>query len=235
MARILKIEESKIVEKNGMQMQRVIFSDDKIVYVRMRDGEVYPKNVAEIYVNLINTYNAAHDEVDSTKPKTRPEEFWNASKNYIKDGTGDRGRQIEKTKDKKHLSKNRETQNAINRVRDFGICLRIAGTLQLVLMVAIMIWIIVSRGEAGVNMDGVILCAINAVFGIIYDTLGQDISRLKMRPGGIRAAAITALVLGIIGLLLGGLGIMGVIIFIYSIIALVKIGRYEEWYYGEIE
>ena len=107
MPKILKIEESKIVTKNGVRAQRVIFSDDKIVYVRIDDGEVYPKNTAEKYINLINTYNASHDDIDSTKPKTKPSEFWGETKNYIKDGSGNRLNQIRQTKDKKKLSKNK--------------------------------------------------------------------------------------------------------------------------------
>ena len=76
MPKVLNIEESKIVTKNGLQVQRVIFSNDKIVYVKIDDGEVYPKDTPDRYVDLINTYNASHDNVDSTKPKTKPNEFW---------------------------------------------------------------------------------------------------------------------------------------------------------------
>lgn len=238
MPKVLKIEESKIVTKNGLQVQRVIFSNDKIVYVKIDDGEVYPKDTPDRYVDLINTYNASHDNVDSTKPKTKPSEFWGSEVNYIKDGSSDRRNQIEKTKDKKRLSKDRDTQNAINRIRGFGITLRVCGVLQVVLAVLALVWFMLLPGGSGiaeVATPYIIVCTINAVLGIVYDALGQDISRLKSKPSTIRTVAIIMLVIAGIDLLSGWLGIMGLIVAIYAIIALVKVGRYEEWFYGEIE
>ena len=98
MLRVLKIEESKIVTKNNMQVQRVIFSDDRIVYVRTDNGEVYPENTPDKYVDLINAYNASHDDVGSTNSKPQSSDFWDNERNYIEDGSPDRRNQIEKTK-----------------------------------------------------------------------------------------------------------------------------------------
>ena len=229
MPKILKIEESKIVTKNGQEVQRVIFSDDKIAYVRMSDGEVFPKNVPDTYINLINTYNAAHDN---------PSAFWGEDKNYIKDGTIDRRNQIENAKNKKRLSKNRDTQNAINRVRDYGLILRICGIIQIILVGGL--WFIQMVLSGGINSESVvipysIICIINVILGIAYDILGNKIHKLEYAPSSIRATAIVVLVICGLDLLSGALGVMGIIVMVYSIIALVKVGRYEEWFYGEIE
>lgn len=234
MPKILKIEESKIVTKNGIQVQRVIFSDDKIVYVRIDDGEVYPKTTADKYVDLINAYNASHDNIDSTKPKTKPSEFWGETKNYIKDGSEDRYKQIQQTKNKKKLSKDRDTQRAINRMRDFGIVLMVGGLLETIgIIITTAIFLGINNGVG----DGswIWLVAIDLALGIALITSGRGIAKLETEPSGIKSTAVVAIIIGVIFLLLGGLKLGGLIIIIYAIVALVKVGRYEEWFYGEIE
>lgn len=61
MAKILSIVETKTVTKNNIEMQRFIFSDDKIVYVRLDNDEISPSSTPEKYINLINVYNASHE------------------------------------------------------------------------------------------------------------------------------------------------------------------------------
>ncbi len=244
MPKILKIEESKITTKNNVEVQRVIFSDDKIVYIKIDDGEVYPKNTPDRYVDLINTYNASHDNIDSTKSnsksKMNPDEFWGSDRNYIKDGTEDRRTQIENAKSKKHLSKSRDTQRAINRIRDFGNVLRISGIIQIVITVLQGIYIINLSSNGLVPNDIasllVILFTIDLILGILYVAFGGGIAKLEFKPTAIRAIAIIALIIPVVILILNGwLGILGILVVIYAIIALTKIGRYEEWFYGEIE
>ena len=232
MPKILGIEESKIVTKNGVEMQRVIFSNDKIVYVKRDTGDVYPEDTPEKYINLITTYNASHDNIDSTRPKRG--DFWE-EKNYIKDGSEDRSRQIAKTKNKKTLSKNRETQNAINRMRDLGLILLICGIVQFVVAAIILILAIIPTVPFEIVEIQAILFMITGVLGIVYTLLGSGFRKLTFTPGGMRGAAIVLIILCALDLFTGALGWLGLLVLIYSIVVLVKIGRYEEWYYGEIE
>jgi hypothetical protein len=60
MAKVLNIVESKFVHKDGKMKQRVIFSDDKIVYVDNDTGDVVPDSTPDKYVELISMYNATH-------------------------------------------------------------------------------------------------------------------------------------------------------------------------------
>ena len=236
MPRVLKIEESKIVTKNNMQVQRVIFSDDRIVYVRTDNGEVYPENTPDKYVDLINAYNASHDDVGSTNSKPQSSDFWGNERNYIEDGSPDRRNQIEKTKDKKQLSKDIDTWRAIDRIGNFGIALAVCGILQFIIALTVMLISIIA--EIGSTPEATYLCTIclvNGVLGVVYTVLGIKIAKLEYRPSTVRTIAIIMLILTVIDLMFGAIGIMGIIIFIYAIIALTKVGRYEEWFYGKIE
>ena len=232
MPKILGIEESKIVTKNGVQMQRVIFSNDKIVYVKIDSGDVYPEDTPEKYINLITTYNASHDNIDSTRSKRS--DFWE-EKNYIKDGSDDRSRQIAKTKNKKTLSKNRETQNAINRMRDLGTILLICGIIQVVVTSILLILAAIPTVQYTLPWVLATFAMINGILGIFYILFGSGLRKLQFTPSAIRGIAIALLIICILDLFTGAMGLLGLLVLIYSIITLVKVGRYEEWYYGEIE
>lgn len=220
MSKILKIEESKIVVKNGVEMQRVIFSDDKIAYVCTDNGEVYPTNISDRYIDLINTYNASHDEVDSTKPKANPSDFWNNNQNGEYD-----------------------TQIAVNRIRRFGIALRVCGVIRAALMITFLVIFIILSGSIDYPIPCIVISGIDAVLGVVYGMLGAKISQLEFKPSTIITTAIIVLVIDVLTIfsffVLGSsgglLGIIGVIEIIYSIIALANIGRYKEWFNGEIE
>lgn len=60
MAKVLNIVESEVKQIQGKSVQRVIFSDDKIVYVDIYTGEVRPESTPDKYVDLISIYNASH-------------------------------------------------------------------------------------------------------------------------------------------------------------------------------
>lgn len=60
MAKVLNIIESKIVTRNNSDWQRVIFSDDKIIYVNTQTGDVKPDSAPDKYVDLISMYNTTH-------------------------------------------------------------------------------------------------------------------------------------------------------------------------------
>ncbi len=160
MPKILKIEESKIVVKNGVEMQRVIFSDDKIAYVCTDNGEIYPTNIPNRYIDLINIYNASHDEVDSTKPKANPSDFWNNNQNGEYD-----------------------TQIAVNRIRKFGITLRVCGVIRAALMIAYLVIFIILSGSIDDPISA--LSGIEAVLGVVCGMLGMKISQLKFKPSTI--------------------------------------------------
>ena len=244
MGKILKIEESKIVIKNKVELQRVIFSDDKIVYVRTKDDEVFPKNTPDKYIDLINTYNASHDELDSTKPKIEPNPFWEKEESFIEDGTADRQSEIKATKNLKKLSKNKDTQAAINRMRDFGTILLTSGIIT-VIVIGIMLFYAISAYEQATGNgplaadDGIqvlLTCSVSIILGIVYIALGSKMRKLQYGPTSIKTIAISVLLLGALDLILAGaVGCLEIFTIIYAIIALIKISRYEEWYYGEIE
>lgn len=61
MAKVVNIVETKIMKRNGINVERVIFSNDKIVYVRLDNDEVYPKNVPNQYIDMIRSYNKARN------------------------------------------------------------------------------------------------------------------------------------------------------------------------------
>lgn len=249
MPKVINIEESKIVTKSGLQMQRVIFSDDRIVYVRLEDGEVYPKDVPDKYVDLINAYNATHDSsnfnpFDFSKPEPQPEpkadpnEFWgNKEQNYIKDGSPDRRNQIERAQSKRHLSKNRDTQNAINRIRGFGTVLLVSGILQIVISVLYLVFVAYAGAPPDVIAGFAAICILEIIVGGVFSTFGSKIRGLEIEPSTIRGVAIATLILYAINLLFItlGIGLVGLLIIVYAIITLFKVGRYEDWFYGEIE
>ena len=60
MAKVLNITEAKMMMKDGKEVERVIFSDDKIIYVNSDTGEVKPATVSQKYVDLVSAYNATH-------------------------------------------------------------------------------------------------------------------------------------------------------------------------------
>lgn len=60
MAKVLRIEESQVKQVNNKTVQRVIFSDDKIIYVDIDTGEVKPDSTPDKYVDMISSYNIHH-------------------------------------------------------------------------------------------------------------------------------------------------------------------------------
>lgn len=54
----VSVLESKLVRRDGEVYQRVIFSDDKIIYVDINTGEVTPESTPDAYVDLVNIYNS---------------------------------------------------------------------------------------------------------------------------------------------------------------------------------
>ncbi|MDO4507988.1 MAG: hypothetical protein Q4B65_01180 [Candidatus Saccharibacteria bacterium] len=235
MAKVLNIIETKIVMRNNIEVQRVIFSDDKIVYVRTDNGEVYPTTTPDKYVDLISTFNASHQNIVEEKPT--PKGFlFDEPVNYIKNGSTDRAKQIEKTKDGRYLSKNRDTQKAINGMRNFGTCLTIVGVFDIA--IAVIYGLILSLHSNNANPSIMWANIISAcISAVIYLSLGSQIYSLKMTPGGIKTTAIIMVVLTALVWFIGanGVGIAGIFVFIYAVIALTKISTYEGWYYGEID
>lgn len=59
-AKVLRIEESQVKQVNNKTVQRVIFSDDKIIYVDIDTGEVKPDSTPDKYVDMISSYNIHH-------------------------------------------------------------------------------------------------------------------------------------------------------------------------------
>ena len=76
MSRVINIIESKVIERSGHELQRVIFSDDKIVYVNIDTGEVKPDSTPDKYVDLISLYNSTHHttafnpRIDNAEPES---------------------------------------------------------------------------------------------------------------------------------------------------------------------
>jgi hypothetical protein len=66
MVKILKIEDEQRIKEAEKEIQRFIFSDDKIVKVDL-SGNVLTKNVTDKYLNLISTYNANGNNVNTKK------------------------------------------------------------------------------------------------------------------------------------------------------------------------
>ena len=83
--------------------------------------------------------------------------------------------------------------------------------------------------------SAMLIVAVDIASSIALLMSGRGISKLETEPSGIKATAIVAIIIGVILLFAGALKIGGLVAIIYAIIALVKIGRYEEWFYGEIE
>lgn len=257
MAKVVNIVETKIMKRNGVDVERVIFSNDKIVYVRLDNGEVYPEDTPDRYVDLISYYNAAHngraqrvqdslnwasehmDDFFGDTQKGETQHF--KSEGFIKDGTGDRQAQIYKTKKKDYhkLSKNHRTQNAIDSIITFGQFLFFVGIFQIIVL-AVLFFVIAGSStphmtEAESNAI-IVSFFINAAISIVDMILGHGIKALDMSPGGIQAAAIFRIIIAIIALITSGaIGIMGIIVTIFAISVLAKIGTYKDWYYGEIE
>lgn len=65
MAKVLNIVESEVKQIHGKPVQRVIFSDDKIVYVDVYTGEVRPDSTPDKYVDLISVYNASNQQTNT--------------------------------------------------------------------------------------------------------------------------------------------------------------------------
>lgn len=72
MAKVLNILESKIVHRSGKMYQRVIFSDDRIVYVENDTGDVTPDTTPDKYVDLISAYNSTHAHPTQNQKQSRP-------------------------------------------------------------------------------------------------------------------------------------------------------------------
>lgn len=222
MAKVLNIVETKLIMRNGIEVQRVIFSDDKIVYVRVDTGDVKPDTTPDRYVDLISAYNATHsissDNEHHTSGKT---------KSFIKDNGEDRQNEINRSGDKTRLSRNERTQSAINSIRNFGQWLMVGGILQTIVCIFFMM---------SSTADYAGIAVLNLIFSVLYIIFGAGIAKLSFSPSGITGTAIFVLVIAVIGLATGGgTGLVGLIVIIFAIIALCKINRYRQWYYGEIE
>ncbi len=62
----LKIKEVKSNKKNGIEIERITFSDGKIIYRRLDKNTFFPKNISEKYISLAKEYRfrqQAEDEV----------------------------------------------------------------------------------------------------------------------------------------------------------------------------
>ena len=226
-------------------------------YVRLDNGEVYPKDTPDRYVDLISYYNAAHngrtqrvqDSLnwagehmdDFLEEISKENKRHSRTEDLIKDGTGDRQAQIYKTKKKDYhkLSKNHRTQNAIDSIITFGQFLFFAGILQTIVL-AVLFFVMAGSSTArmtGAESNAIVASfLVNAAISIVDVILGHSIKALDMSPGGIQAAAIFRIIIAIIALVTSGaIGIMGVIVTIFAISVLTKIGTYRDWYYGETE
>lgn len=60
MPKVINIIESDIKTINGRTVQRIIFSNNSVVYVDVETGEVRPDSTPDKYVDLISSYNASH-------------------------------------------------------------------------------------------------------------------------------------------------------------------------------
>jgi hypothetical protein len=208
--------------RNGIEVQRIIFSDDKIVYVRVDTGDVKPDNTPDKYVDLISSYNATHSISDNSEHHAN-----SRNKSFIKDGSEDRQNEINRSKDKARLSRNERTQSSINSIRSFGQWLMIGGILQTIVCVFFLL-------SATADYAG--LAVLNLIFSVLYIIFGAGIAKLSFSPGGTTGTAIFVLVIAVIGLATGGgTGLVGLIVIIFAIIALCEVNRYRQWYYGEIE
>lgn len=225
-AQIVKINPKTIVIKSeGGKFATVNKSEIDFEY-KLGDVLIMEKNGDEIYYlpKSAANFQAASD-------------FWGAKQNYIQDGSEDRKQEIAKVKNKKKLSKNRDTQKAINRMIDFGIVLMVGGILEIIgIIFAIILFASVNSGMwfelIGTN---VWLVVVELALGIALITSGWNVARLRTEPAGIKSTAVVSIIIGAIFLLFGGLRFGGLLIVIYAIIALVKIGQYEEWYFGEVD
>lgn len=68
----VSVLESKLVRRDGEVYQRVIFSDDKIIYVDIDTGKVTPESTPDTYVDLVSIYNSnrLHHRIDAVKQVT---------------------------------------------------------------------------------------------------------------------------------------------------------------------
>ena len=214
MAKVLNIVEAKMMERGGRKVERVIFSDDKIVYVDAETGEVEPRNVSDKYADLISAFNATHiisgdgAKVNSQNESSRGD---------------DRSKEIIAATDKMTLSNNPTTQSAINSVRSLGAWMVASGALNIV---AAIIYLGMVAATYGFSMIGFVLLL---PIGILQTVFGTKSYKLESTPSGIRGTAIFAILLGGSGLItrIGTL--------VYGIIVLTKVGHYENWYYKRVD
>lgn len=96
MSKVLNIVESEVKQINGRSVQRVIFSDDKIVYVNIHTGEVKPESTPDSYVNLISLYNASHRQSDHQN-QILEELYQNRHESIIPDTIPDEAARIRKS------------------------------------------------------------------------------------------------------------------------------------------
>lgn len=83
MSETLKIKEVKSGKKNGIEIERITFSDGKIVYKRLDNGAFYPKNISKEYVALIKEHIFRKNGEDEVA-RIMSERGYNSEK-YIKD------------------------------------------------------------------------------------------------------------------------------------------------------
>ena len=137
-----------------------------------------------------------------------------------------------------------DTQAAINQMRDFGTILLATGIITVIIIGTMLFYAISAYKQATGNGplaadDGIqvlITCSISIILGIVYIALGSKMRKLQYEPTSIKTIAISVLLLGALDLILAGaVGCLEIFTIIYAIIVLVKISRYEAWYYREIE
>lgn len=236
MSKVVNIVETKIMQRNGVDVQRVIFSNDKIVYVRLDDGTVYPASTPDHYVDLISMYNASHTITGCSEYNMNDER-----RTLFDEEPRDRQEQISETDPKNFLSltKNKNVQKAIISITGFGKIAFVGGILQSVIIPAIIIVAMILQ-YGSINNDSGEWILINAfvdfVVGLVFMIMGSKIKVLDMTPGGIKGCAITTIILSIVCLLSGGfLGLIGILTLIEAIVTLTKVRVYEDWYYWRIK
>lgn len=216
-AQIVKIDEKTLVIKNEIGKFATI-SKNKIDFeYKLGDIIIIEKNKDEIY---FLPQSAANFQASA--------DFWETKQNHIHDGSGDRKKEIEQTQDKRKLSKNRNTQNAINQVITFGILLTWCGILLLAVVLIDLIYgiaqfISTNPELLAENLMPLIFCTILCIIPIVIIILGNNTRKLSFAPSTIKALAIIFLIIG------------GLILKIDAIILLTKIRQYEDWYYGDTD
>ncbi|MDR0955930.1 MAG: hypothetical protein LBM73_02265 [Candidatus Nomurabacteria bacterium] len=138
--------------------------------------------------------------------------------------------------DLKHLSNYPDVQNALNRITRFGDWVRCLSIISCV--VGFGIFVVGCCAYAYENDDPSMAVMawggfINCIFSFIYIFIGYKIEKLRIKPGGIVAAAIFYIALEALCIILGGVpGLIGIICLVWFIRILAKyVTTYRLWFY----